>query len=213
MRKRLLIILSVILLFSFFFGCTAQKENAQPTSEISVSTTAKTTEKTTEKTTKKTTEKKTGHSKAEKSTTKKETTAKAETTSASTTKKQHTQVESFCYITIECSAINENIDKLKEGHARYVPENGIILAKTKCTFDEGETVFDILEKICSKKGIPLTSRETVYGIYVSGINNLDEFDCGRESGWVYTVNGSSPSKSCSKYELSPGDSIVFKYVC
>ena len=221
MKKSLLIILSAVLLFSLFFGCAAQNENTQPDSETSVSSAieTKTTEKTTkEETTVSTTEQttteesKTEESTTEKSTTKKEGSSKPETTAAST-KKQHTQVENFCFITIECNAINETLDKLKDGHAKYVPKDGIIVSKTKCTFNKGATAYDILEKICEIKGIRLTARETAYGVYVSGINNLDEFDCGRESGWTYRVNSALPSKSCDKYEISSGDDIVFRFVC
>jgi hypothetical protein len=147
------------------------------------------------------------------------TAATAKSTTAATTKKTTTRKATptealpSCYLTVECSAALDNIDKLKEGHAEFVPSDGIIISETKCTFTENDTVYDILKKVCKNKGIKLTARDTVYGIYVSGINNLDEFDCGSASGWVYTVNSKSPSVSCGKYEVSNGDEIIFKYVC
>ncbi len=128
-------------------------------------------------------------------------------------KEKQTKAENACYITIDCSSILSKTDNLKEGHEDFVPQNGIILKKTKCIFNDGDSVFNILEKVCSENGIRLSARDTVYGIYVVGINNLDEFDCGTASGWVYTVNGKSPSYTCGKYKVSVGDEIVFKYVC
>ena len=104
------------------------------------------------------------------------------------------------------------MDKLKEGHEEYVPENGIILSKTACSFKDGETVFDVLKRVCTDRGINLSARDTIYGTYVSGINFLDEFDCGSASGWVYTVNSKSPSISCSEYKLCAGDEIIFKFI-
>ena len=226
MKKRLLIILSAILLVSLFFGCTAQNNTPEPTTDVSISSTSELSTKslTSKETTKEKSKETSAASTKKQSTTekkpetttkkaKKEASSKPETTSAASTKKQHSQVENYCYISIECKTINENLDKLKEGHEKYVPENGVILPRIKCTFKKGETAYDILKKVCDKKGIRLTSRETVYGIYVSGINNIDEFDCGRESGWTYRVNSSLPSKSCDKYTLSPGDDIVFRFIC
>ncbi len=35
--------------------------------------------------------------------------------------------------------------------------------------------------------------------YVEGIGNLYEFDCGKESGWMYKVNGRFPNYGCSSY--------------
>ena len=223
MKKRLIIILSAILLISLFFGCSAQEKTPQTTTETSVLSTSETSKtaiavSTTKKRSaaEKTTAEKTSAEKtsAEKTTKKEKSSAKAETTKEKESAREtHTQIDNLCTIKIECSSILNNMDNLSEGHESFVPENGIILPKTKCTFKKGESVFDILERICDKKGIRLTARETVYGIYVSGIKNIDEFDCGKSSGWVYTVNGKSPPKSCGKYEIENGDEIVFKFVC
>ena len=41
--------------------------------------------------------------------------------------------------------------------------------------------------------------------YIEGINNLYEFDCGEQSGWMYSVNGWFPNYGCSRYQLKDGD--------
>ena len=53
----------------------------------------------------------------------------------------------------------------------------------------------------------------IYSYYVEGINNLYEFDCGEQSGWMYAVNGWYPNYGCSAYTLSDGDVIGWAYTC
>ena len=228
MKKQITSVLALILLLSALFGCSnALPQNAKTTTATSIITTQEATKKETAKKTEKKTET-TAETAATKTTAKakttlkttgaKTTTAKKETTTQKTTSKKQqkqktTKAQNYCYITVECKSILNNMDKLKEGHEEFVPKNGIIISKTKCDFEDGESVYDVLKKTCNNKGVKLSSRNTTYGVYVSGINNLDEFDCGNQSGWVYTVNGSSPAFSCGKYTASNGDEIVFKYVC
>ena len=228
MKKKLLIVIAALLLISLALGCSAQKpdENIKTATINSSAAKAENGDEKNSLSTSKADTKSTEN--ADKSTTKADKTAKDKTQNsakASTTKKNETakpskkastkkeKVKSVCYITIECKTILDNMDKLSDGHESFVPSNGIILKKTECEIKKGSTVYDILEYACNNNGIKLTSRDTIYGIYVSGINNLDEFDCGSASGWVYTVNSQSPTKSCNKYTVSNGDEIVFKYVC
>ena len=50
-------------------------------------------------------------------------------------------------------------------------------------------------------------------VYVEGINNIYEFSCGEQSGWMYEVNGVYPGKSCGKYDVEDGDIIKWNYTC
>ncbi|NLY81697.1 MAG: DUF4430 domain-containing protein [Clostridiales bacterium] len=120
-----------------------------------------------------------------------------------------------CTITIRCDTILNNMGDLTSGKNKYVPSNGTILATSSIDFDEGETVFDVLKRTCSRAGIQLEYSYTpLYGsYYIQGINNLYEFDCGAESGWMYKVNGWFPNYGSSSYELKDGDSIVLCYTC
>ena len=131
---------------------------------------------------------------------------KPTTTTATTSKKEIT-----CTLTIECKAILSNMDDLKPGHEKYVPSNGYILNNYTCAVNPGDTVFDVLEKACDDHSIILTSHSSGYGVYVAGINNLDEFDCGSQSGWKYKVNGVDANRSCGYYKLTGGENIVFYY--
>ncbi|MGM9626294.1 MAG: DUF4430 domain-containing protein [Eubacteriales bacterium] len=42
---------------------------------------------------------------------------------------------------------------------------------------------------------------------------LYEFDFGDLSGWIYKVNGETPSVGCGDYVLSDGDEIAWLYTC
>lgn len=120
-----------------------------------------------------------------------------------------------CTTQLRCDTILDNLEALKEGKAAYVPEKGVILDTSKVEFVQGETVYDVLKKVCIYSGIPLDYEWTVKygGYYIKGINNLYEFDCGKDSGWMYKVNGWYPNYGCSNYILKDGDVIEWRYTC
>ena len=120
-----------------------------------------------------------------------------------------------CTIEIRCDTILNNMGNLTPGKEGYVPSNGVILKTTTVKFSQGETVFDVLTRVCSNKGIQIEYSWTpMYGsYYIEGINHLYEFDCGEQSGWMYKVNGWFPNYGCSSYTLEEGDTIVWCYTC
>ena len=120
-----------------------------------------------------------------------------------------------CTFFIECSTILNNLDMLDPEKLEMVPSNGVILAKTTVTFYEGESVFDVLQRVCKEYGIHLESSWTpIYNsAYIEGIHNLYEFDCGALSGWMYQVNGWYPNYGCSRYQLKDGDTVQWRYTC
>lgn len=117
-------------------------------------------------------------------------------------------------LSIRCDTILDNWNNLDPAKAGYVPSSGVILTTT-VEITEGETVFDVLKRVCPANGIQLEYSWTpMYNsYYVEGINNLYEFDCGPESGWMYKVNGWFPNYGCSGYTLSGGENIVWCYTC
>lgn len=92
---------------------------------------------------------------------------------------------------------------------------GVILEPIEVKYETGDTVYDILARVCKEKKIQLDANYTpLYSAYyVKGINQLYEFDCGERSGWTYSVNGYFPNYGCSKYEVSDGDVIEWRYTC
>lgn len=126
-----------------------------------------------------------------------------------------TEKINICTISIVCDTILDNMESLDKGKEAYVPDNGTILVTSNVEFEEGETVFDVLKRVCEYAGIQLEYSWTpMYdNYYVEGINHLYEFDCGNESGWMYKVNGWFPNYGGSAYSLKDGDSIVWCYTC
>lgn len=123
--------------------------------------------------------------------------------------------KNLCTVTIRCDTILNNTDKLDPAKAPYVPEDGEILPLTTVEFAEGETVFDVLKRVCEAAELQIEYSWTpLYdSYYVEGINHLYEFDCGFESGWMYEVNDGFPNYGSSAYEVKPGDKIEWKYTC
>lgn len=134
------------------------------------------------------------------------------TTKETTTKNAKTY---SCTIEIRCDTILNNMGDLKESKKGFVPSNGTVLATTKVEFKKGETAFDILKKACNAYGIQLeySYTPTYDSYYVEGINNLYEFDCGSQSGWMYKVNGWFPNYGCSSFKMEDGDVMVWCYTC
>lgn len=231
--NRIVALLSIAVLCFGFTACTSTADNGETTTTTTTSvaevsaesveiangdkstsavvangTTAKQGTSTTVAVKNGTTAKTSTTTKTTSTTTTKRTTTKKTTTTTTASSKQ------YCYLSIECSKILDNMDNLKPGHDKYVPSDGYIIKNYKFEITGKETVYDVLKEACKDNGIKLTAKKTSMGIYVTGINNLDEKDCGQFSGWVYRVNdGIPPRKSCSMYILSSGDRITWSYTC
>lgn len=147
----------------------------------------------------------------------KNTTTSNTSSVTSTTPKPDKPIKKYdntCTFVIECKTILDNKDKLKKGLEKYVPDDAVIFSKT-VGFDSGESVYDILRRICDENGIQMEASYTpaFSSYYVEGINNLYEFDCGQGSGWMYSVNGVFPNYGCSSYKPASNDEIAFRYTC
>ena len=120
-----------------------------------------------------------------------------------------------CTISISCATILDNMDKLDEEQWELVPPDGWLLKPETVEFKEGESVFDVLKKVCTDKKIHLefTYTPLYNSAYIEGIGNLYEFDCGANSGWNYKVNDWFPNYGCSRYEVKNGDVIEWLYTC
>ena len=79
--------------------------------------------------------------------------------------------------------------------------------------DTAETVWDVLQRVAKKHGITFTAdSNNSYGtVYIRAVNGLGEFDNGKNSGWMYTVNGTHPEVGVSAKYLKNGDNIVLHY--
>ena len=118
-----------------------------------------------------------------------------------------------CTLEIRCDTLLGSLDKLSEGKAALVPEDGVLLPVTEVEFTGGNSVFDVFRQTLKNQKIHFeyVDASAYDSVYIEGIGNLYEFDCGLQSGWMYSVNGTYPGLGCSGYTLADGDVIVFSY--
>lgn len=128
---------------------------------------------------------------------------------------QVTDTSCTCTISISCATILDNMDLVEEQKKPLVPADGWLLPETTITFYQGESVFDVLLRVCKENKLHMEYMDTpMYNsAYIEGIGNLYEFDVGPLSGWMYNVNGWFPNYGCSRYALQDGDVICWVYTC
>ncbi|MFR8133674.1 MAG: DUF4430 domain-containing protein [Anaerostipes hadrus] len=177
-----------------------KKTSAKTTSKKKTTKTKNTKEKTTKT---KNTKEKTTKTKNTKETTKITTASKNEST-AQTAENQTTEAkqEQSCEFLISCKTVLSNKSALQSNY--QVPSGGKIYEK-KMEFEEGDTVMDVLKRT----GVDIDVSKG----YVAGIDGLYEFDCGKNSGWMYRVNGKFPNYMAGKCKLHDGDKVEWLYTC
>ena len=128
---------------------------------------------------------------------------------------QVTDTAYSCTISISCATILDNMDQVEEQKKQLVPADGWLLPETTVTFYEGESVFDVLLRVCRENKLHMEYMDTpMYNsAYIEGIGNLYEFDVGPLSGWMYKVNEWFPNYGCSRYALQDGDVVCWVYTC
>ncbi len=91
-------------------------------------------------------------------------------------------------------------------------DTGYWLEGKSVTVKEGSTVYHALLE--ALKGTGITQRGAASG-YVKSMTKdgvtLSEFGQGKNSGWLYKVNGLAPSVALTQYTLSPEDDILWYY--
>lgn len=134
-----------------------------------------------------------------------------------------------CTVTINCTAIENHRENLKDEKLPFVPRTGYIAKDFKMEVHEGDTVYTIVSRFCkentcidnckfcqvNKDRVPFES-SFVSGnrsYYVESIHNLSERDCGAGSGWIFTINGEMKGTSASLHSVNPGDRIEWIYAC
>ncbi len=118
-----------------------------------------------------------------------------------------------CSLMVFCDVLLEKIDDLKPEKANLVPADGIIFYDEAVTVFAGESVFDVLQREMKENKIHLDFVNTpgYNSVYIKGIANIYEFDCGAFSGWLYLVNDVAPNVGASAYFPQVGDVIKFVY--
>ena len=130
------------------------------------------------------------------------------------TKQREPAGDLTCTVAVTCNTLVGR-EEMNEAKRDLVPEDGVLLPPTQCSFSEGESVFDALQRVTRdlKLHMEYVKVPAYNNIYVEGICNLYEFDGGPLSGWVYFVNDKYITYACSEYILKDGDAIEWVYTC
>lgn len=83
----------------------------------------------------------------------------------------------------------------------------IIIQETPLTYTDGLNAFDALMDVAAQKGIKVVHSSG----YVTAIDTLAAGDAGEMSGWLFYVNGESPTVGASDYVLAPDDLVLWQY--
>ena len=120
-----------------------------------------------------------------------------------------------CTLEVRCDTLLGKLDQMAKEKAVLVPEDGILLETVEVEFSGGESVFDVFRKVLREEKIHFeyVDASAYDSVYIEGIGNIYEFECGPQSGWMFSVNGIYPGLGCSAYTLADGDVIVFNYTC
>lgn len=130
-----------------------------------------------------------------------------------------TETSKTVYLTVDCTSVLENYKDLTPSlkNSNIIPSTGYIIEKTEYVLRDKDTVFDILNRSLRYNKIHFDYQGAMENsfntVYVKGINNLYEYDCGPLSGWTYSVNDTFPIKGMSDYILKDKDDIKVVFSC
>jgi len=117
-------------------------------------------------------------------------------------------------LSIDCRTILGHMDKLAQGKEALVGD-GWILREKRVGIAEGETVFDVLLRVCREEKIHMEYVDApLYdSAYIEGIGNIYEYDAGELSGWMFSVNDGFTGGGCSRCALADGDVVKWRFTC
>ena len=114
-------------------------------------------------------------------------------------------------ITVTVSLLGDHVhDSDSDGVVHVLSKNNLEtwLAPAAYEADASETVWGLLQRVFSANGF---SCDNPTGNYIRAINGLAEFTNGKNSGWMYTLNGTHPALGVNQQYMKDGDVIVFHY--
>ena len=114
-------------------------------------------------------------------------------------------------ITVTVSLLGDHVHNSdSDGVVHVLSKNNLEtwLAPAAYEADASETVWRLLQRVFSANGF---SCDNPTGNYIRAINGLAEFTNGKNSGWMYTLNGTHPALGVNQQYMKDGDVIVFHY--
>jgi len=125
-------------------------------------------------------------------------------------KEDHSIVPAVCKFTVtpyRPSSSGSGSSKIKVYIRVADPKGETYLRKKAYSVPKGTTVYELLEET----GLKIETTTSPYGLYVSSIEDLAEFDMGSGSGWMFCVNGEFVQSSIDTCKLSKNDYVEVLY--
>lgn len=77
--------------------------------------------------------------------------------------------------------------------------------------EDSNNVYHLTTQVLDSNNIPYATEGYGDTIYITSIFNHKAGEHGSYSGWLYTVNGESPTVGAGLYTVEPGDTITWTY--
>ena len=131
--------------------------------------------------------------------------------------KKPTQEEGNIKVTFRLIGAEQAKQAVDLSKNTYLPNYVTWISTKNYTVKAGTTVGEVFKKALGEAGIDYHGYERNYINEIKAPTSLGgywlgEFDNGRKSGWMYTVNGTHPNKGLVEWVLNNGDDIVWHYV-
>ena len=131
--------------------------------------------------------------------------------------KKPTQEEGNIKVTFRLIGAEQAKQAVDLSKNTYLPNYVTWISTKTYTVKAGTTVGEVFKKALGEAGIDYHGYERNYINEIKAPTSLGgywlgEFDNGRKSGWMYTVNGTHPNKGLVEWTLNNGDDIVWHYV-
>lgn len=118
-----------------------------------------------------------------------------------------------CTVSFTLVGDTDHDDEIKHIYKQDGGTGRTWLAAQSLSTPTGSRAFDVFDKALTQAGYQYHELGESYirDIVTPAGVTLSDFDNGKKSGWMYIVNGASPSVGLRDYKVSNGDSIVFFY--
>lgn len=151
----------------------------------------------------------------------KEETKKETSSSTSTQKNNQTKQTNTTENTQQSQQSNNQNNKVEEVPQKKILNISItvsgignIIMSDQLQVEKGATAYSVLKQTANKKGIEFEAVDRMFGKYVVNIGGLKAANYGgsANNGWIYKVNGISPTKTAANYVLKDNDYIEWVYL-
>lgn len=128
-------------------------------------------------------------------------------------KTESIETDKTVLMSVDCSDIFDNMEKLDPELKDYIPEYGLVLPDKEYPIKDDDTVYDLLIRAARENRVQTESKGLFGKKEIEGINYIYTSSCGKGSRWTYTVNGNPCQPVCSDVKLNDGDVVKWTYLC